>query len=518
MLYPVEKLLANRDNVLCARKQDTVRDALVNLMQNDFSQLPIVDDEGNLVGIISEQTITRSYYHVNDSVSLFDLTVDHCMTEPVILSPNQDIFEALERLQRTYAIVIVEGRKPIGLLTFYDTTHFFRNISEGLIFVEDVETTLREYVRKIYATEERMNQGLIHSFGRDGTKPRKEFDELTFGEQTNLITHPKNWADFESYFKPQPLFNALMKEARLIRNHLAHFRGELDTVQFDALRRTRDWLTHRPKPALQLKVHDSVIVLSSTEVQLISPHGIASQESFGQPSIVHSANQGTHSPFTQWLTDRHGANTVQLTLDQLDALLVEPLPEVARQHRSWWVNDTTVNRQSRTWLSAGWLVEDVDLTAATVTFHRTVAALYQLFYEDIIQRINARRPGLVGGVAARPKSWLSFGAKISGLSYDWTFAHGSKFCVELYIATGTAETNKRYFDQLFSQKPAIEERLGTPLNWDRLDKKGASKVRLERTNSIKDPPEQLEQAKQWGIDRMLDFVDVFQPRLQALSR
>src|SRR3712207_5539488 len=133
MLYPVEKLLSNRGKVLCVNQKETVRDTLVKMVQNDYSQLPVVDDSGNLVGIVTEKTITRTYYHVSESVPLFNLTVDNCLSPAVTISIDQDIFDALDQLQRTYAVVITEGRKPVGLLTHYDTTHFFRNLTEGLI-------------------------------------------------------------------------------------------------------------------------------------------------------------------------------------------------------------------------------------------------------------------------------------------------------------------------------------------------------------------------------------------------
>jgi hypothetical protein len=165
---------------------------------------------------------------------------------------------------------------------------------------------------------------------------------------------------------------------------------------------------------------------------------------------------------------------------------------------------------------AGWLVDDVDLPNETVTFQRTVGGFYQLFYEDIVQRINTRRPGLMGTTAARPRSWLSFSARVSGCYYGWTFARGRKFCLELYIATGKTETNKRYFDQLFQRKQAIEAALGEKLNWDRLDKKGAARIRLERPGTIHETPEHLEQLKDWAVSHMLDFIDTFQPHLREL--
>ena len=70
MLYPVEKLLNNRDNFRTIRQTAKVREALAQMAQGDFSQLPVVDEQGNLVGLISEQTITRTYYHVDENVSI----------------------------------------------------------------------------------------------------------------------------------------------------------------------------------------------------------------------------------------------------------------------------------------------------------------------------------------------------------------------------------------------------------------------------------------------------------------
>jgi CBS domain-containing protein len=504
MLYPVEKLLPNRDKVLCIKQKETVRDALIKMIQNDYSQLPVVDEGGNLVGIITEKTIIRTYYHISERVPLFNLTVDHCLSPAVTLSIDQDIFEALDQLQRTYAVVIIEGRKPIGLLTHYDTTHFFRDLTEGLIIVEDIETTLRQYIESIYESEERLNQALINAFGANGDLPNREYERLSFGQYIQLIIHKKNWADFEPCFSSAVLFEHLMNEVRQIRNQIAHFRGDLDVLQSDALLTARNWLASRPKPK-----HDKPDFLAPKDVVTVPPE-------ISRPEFNTTPEPGKYAPLTNWLQRRSRGGAVQMTFDELETLLQEPLPSSASEHRSWWANDTTANRQSRAWMSAGWLVTDVDVTNATVTFQETVGAYYQLFFEDLVQRINARRPGLIKTTAPRPKSWLSFSSGISGLSYVWTFAHGPKFCVELYIATGNTETNKQYYDRLHRRKQTVETRMGMELNWERLDKKGASRVRLERPSRITVPHEELESLKEWAVAKMLDFIDAFQPLLREL--
>jgi len=505
MLYPVEKLLPNRNAVLCVNGKETVRDALVKMVRHDYSQLPVIDDAGNLTGIITERTITRTYYHVSESIPLFNLTVDHCQSPAVTLSIDQDIFEALDRLQSASALVITEGRKPVGLLTHYDTTHFFRNLTEGLIIVEDIETTLRQYIKSVYSTEEQLTQALINQFGGSDGIPNREYERLTFGQYLHFILNKKNWPDFVPYFTEPILFEQLMNGVREIRNQIAHFRGELDIMQTDALLRARDWLASRPVP---MPIYSVTPEIASS---------LAEPRARYAPETTATVKSGKYTPLAEWLHQQSSGAQIATTFEKIETVLQESLPPSARQHRSWWANDTTSHRQSLSWLAAGWLVDDVDIANGTVTFRRTVSAYYQLFYEELIQRITMRRPGLISPNAARPKSWLSFSAGIPGFRYGWSFSHGPVFTVYLYIATGFKETNKHYFDLLNSHREVIEAKIGTALNWERLDNKGASRVRLERPGSITDNAEALKLTKEWAVDKMLALIDAFQPLLKELA-
>ena len=62
---------------------------------------------------------------------------------PVTLKPNEDIFRALKLFDETNAIIVVDEMDTMqrvkGIITTYDTTLFFRDISEGTILVEDIE-------------------------------------------------------------------------------------------------------------------------------------------------------------------------------------------------------------------------------------------------------------------------------------------------------------------------------------------------------------------------------------------
>ena len=57
MLFPISELIKDNDDLVWVTKDTQVRDALAVMIENDYSQLPIVDEAGNLSGIITEQSI-----------------------------------------------------------------------------------------------------------------------------------------------------------------------------------------------------------------------------------------------------------------------------------------------------------------------------------------------------------------------------------------------------------------------------------------------------------------------------
>src|SRR5712692_7380333 len=225
MLFPLERLIDRPEKpaLACVRHDETIRDALKCMIENDFTQLPVVDKDQDLMGIISEQRIMRMYYHLVEGVSLLDLQVDHCLAPAVTLPSDRDVFEALNRLKDkdVFAIVVVKGSKPIGILTDYDMTQFFRDISEGLIFVEDIEFTLRQHIEKAFPEEHSMMAALMAAFKQDRSdpsKPAKAFARLTLYEYIQLMTNERNWPKFKGILEPKGLFVKLMEPVTETRN------------------------------------------------------------------------------------------------------------------------------------------------------------------------------------------------------------------------------------------------------------------------------------------------------------
>lgn len=505
MLFPVSQLLQNKEPILVVKRDTKVRDALSLMVRNDFSQLPIVDESGDLSGIITEQSIISTYFHTVGAVSILELAVNHCQTKALTIQEDSDIFEALDLLKNDYSIVIVDHNKPIGILTAHDTTHFFRDLSEGLILVEDIEVTLRQYIESVFLDDRSRDAALLRAFRhdkQDPTRPAKEYDELSFGDHIQLIITENNWDKFSQYLEPKDMFIQLMTQVRQIRNQLAHFRGRIEPIQHDALLRSRDWLSSRTKP-----VGTGIKEVLIKDIHPVKP----------------KPGEGKYYALQKWLQEqkKEGSTLLKLNFDEIEQILGESLPESSRSHRSWWANDYSTHVQAVAWLNAGWLVDVVALDKGDVYFRTTITALYPQFFKTMLEQLKEKRPGATQVNKVSTDNWLYVTSIRTGFSFNWVLpregAAGSTLRVELYIDCGDKAKNKESFESLKNNEKEIKDQVGVPLHWEKLDAKRAS--RISATVPFKlaiATPEDIQEAHSWGVYTMLKFIDVFTPFVKGL--
>lgn len=116
---------------------------------------------------------------------------------------------------------------------------------------------------------------------------------------------------------------------------------------------------------------------------------------------------------------------------------------------------------------------------------------------------------------ANKDHWFSFAAGRSGSAISATISveRYKRIGVELY---NQRDDTKVIFDALHAQKEEIERQIGTPLEWQRLDSRKATRIVLFRTGE--DPANASEWPRQheWMLAYMLKFRRVFGPRLKAL--
>ena len=257
-MYKRQSLLAGRRPLVGVGRQATLREALQVMLENGFAQVPVLDQDGLLSGVLTLTAILRLYYHTEGAVDLFDLDVTHCLEPAVTVDVSADLFRAVDSLAtpRVSAVFVLAEGRPVGILTGKDMTVFFRALFEGIILVERVETILNEQISQAFPSEEALNAAAILAYGadrKDPSRPQRHPHRVSLADKMVLICEGHNWPLFEPALGPREAFMHLMERVRRVRNNVMHFRGDLGALERDALDQAYSWLLHRtqtpPPPA-----------------------------------------------------------------------------------------------------------------------------------------------------------------------------------------------------------------------------------------------------------------------------
>lgn len=99
------------------------------------------------------------------------------------------------------------------------------------------------------------------------------------------------------------------------------------------------------------------------------------------------------------------------------------------------------------------------------------------FWEGLLAKVRERGLLLHASRSPTKESWISAGAGRSGLTFNYVIWMDDKAAAELYIDTGDRDDNTRVFDALAAKRDLIDQGFGGPLEWERLDKRRACRVR-----------------------------------------
>ncbi len=141
---------------------------------------------------------------------------------------------------------------------------------------------------------------------------------------------------------------------------------------------------------------------------------------------------------------------------------------------------------------------------------------YRSFFQSVIDQLRDQH-AFTKARKAQAQSWYSFTSGRRGIAYALSFSQGNRVRTEIYIDREDASWNKWLFDALFEQRTSIEEEFGSPLEWERLDERRASRIAHYRTASIDDTPEELGAIQQWAVNQLLQLRKVFQSRIDSLE-
>ena len=253
MMLKVGKLIAEREPPACVSTTDTVRSAAKIMHRYDYSQLPVVEENNHIVGLFTEQALTKMFA-LGATHEFLDERVEQWMKRhPAVVGSDRSIYDVARMLVDTYAVVVAKQGEPIGIITDYDIAVFMADWSNGIALVEEIEQRLRGYIERVYSTHKALNDALSRALGEENGKPRKKYTELTLSEHVQIIIAKANWPAFKPYFKSETAFMTVLGDVRPIRNQIVHFRGQLTDHQVRTLQEAQQWLQERPRVPVRTK-------------------------------------------------------------------------------------------------------------------------------------------------------------------------------------------------------------------------------------------------------------------------
>lgn len=387
MPYSVEHLIANQGNVVVVRITGMVSEALDLMIENDFSQLPVVAENGSLAGMVTYESIMRAARSFN--LKPDQLLVRDAMVDAPCHYREDDLFDLLDELKLSHAVVIIEpGGYATGIVTSYDASRFLRNRTEDLMHVEDIEFIIKELIRRTYVGNtdalgaDQPHAALQPSSAKSGrpssSKHVKPFEELNLGDYINLLMSKRIWRLCAPILKveKESLYELLVK-IRQTRNDLAHFRSEISPRNRDELRYCANWLRSRYQAYERAQAGDLINILLEQHEQRESTHAaqeepvsyLANPVSSTEPKEGKITSRSRYAALANWLAGQK-EDQILLTFEQIETIIRSPLPDSARQLRAWWANDRGGHMHSILWLEAGWKVVYVDLDERQVVFAR----------------------------------------------------------------------------------------------------------------------------------------------------
>ncbi len=108
-------------NVMTFKPEDSVIDALRKLIKSGRSGAPVVDNEGRLVGILSEFDCLKEALMGGYFQEAGDRVADHMTTEPDSVQLGDNIIRAGDLfMQGRRRLPVLDGEKLVGIITRAD--------------------------------------------------------------------------------------------------------------------------------------------------------------------------------------------------------------------------------------------------------------------------------------------------------------------------------------------------------------------------------------------------------------
>lgn len=225
------------DGLISVNRDTTVQAAMHLMMAYDFSQLPILSNNGREPeGIISWRSIGKSMAMQETCKTVMD-----CKESVQTLDENTPLFEAARIILRDEVVLVRSKSKNnliTGIITATDLGEQFISLAEPFLIIEQIENHLRKILSGKF-TKEQITKVIDPN---DAGKEIDRLEDLNFGAYIRLIENETHFNKLELHLDRKLLIQQL-RRVNDIRNDVMHFDPEeIDPGEMEFLRNTANFL------------------------------------------------------------------------------------------------------------------------------------------------------------------------------------------------------------------------------------------------------------------------------------
>ena len=278
---PVWALLPKDQQPLVIEDDTPCQDAMERMVDNSFSQLPVKNREGRIVGVFTWQSFAKrvaDLRSVGGSFKPVGMPVREALEPAKFIDPEVYIDTETDWSDLDY-ILVGTDTDLMGILCIADVFGRLNDFAEAFVLLYEIEHEIRDLIHDVYSDEELSEvlsammvsatreakqvveelkqvldeKGKIPAVGKAirllrtglGSRPLERLEDFTFAQYRTLICCEANWPRFEPVFDTmRELVDADFADINDLRNIVFHFRRGITPKDTDRLRRFRDRLRY----------------------------------------------------------------------------------------------------------------------------------------------------------------------------------------------------------------------------------------------------------------------------------
>jgi hypothetical protein len=199
---------------LCVAPDTSIVEATTLMMQNDYSQLPVVTGERNIKGVFSWKSLGNC-----QALGKQCTKVRECMDDWNEIRSDASLFDAIRQIVETDFVLVRDSTgKLVGIVSTADLSLHFAQLGEPFLLLGEIENHVRNLIADKFTNAEL-------AAVRDPSDKSREIDDasdLSLGEYIRLLENPKYWEKLGLVID-RKVFCEQLKHIGRIRNSVMHF-------------------------------------------------------------------------------------------------------------------------------------------------------------------------------------------------------------------------------------------------------------------------------------------------------